>query len=190
MFYNLKLFFHNVAGFKFRYWWLVIVAMLIHRLPFLIFAPPDAVIIKKIAMISCYGILIFVLFKNLKIFGIYLILAGVLLNFVAIAFNAGLMPVSPEALSNANLSSIGAVLGGVLPKGTGILLTIPQTKLWWLTDIFPVRQLRLVYSIGDLIMLAGIIVLGIQIIYKAYPRINSRNFDSVVVKASIERGKL
>jgi hypothetical protein len=103
MFYNLKLFFHNVAGFKFRYWWLVIVAMLIHRLPFLIFAPPDAVIIKKIAMISCYGILIFVLFKNLKIFGIYLILAGVLLNFVAIAFNAGLMPVSPEALSNANL---------------------------------------------------------------------------------------
>ena len=109
-----------------------------------------------------------------------------MLNFVAIAFNAGLMPVSPEALSNANLSSIGAVLGGVLPKGTGILLTIPQTKLWWL----PVRQLRLVYSIGDLIMLAGIIVLGIQIIYKAYPRINSRKFDSVVVKASIERGKL
>jgi hypothetical protein len=39
-------------------------------------------------------------------------------------------------------------------------------------------------------MLAGIIVLGIQIIYKAYPRINSRKFDSVVVKASIERGKL
>ena len=189
MFCNLKLFFHNVGSFKFRYWWLVIIAMVIHRLPFLIFAPSEAVLLKKIAMISCYGILTFALFKNLKIFGIYVVLAGVLLNFAAIAVNAGLMPVSPEALADANLSSIGAVLGGVLPKGTGILLTIQQTRLWWLTDIFPVRQMRLVCSVGDLIMLAGIIVLGIQIIYKAYPRINSRKFNSLVEKTSIERGK-
>jgi len=81
------------------------------------------------------------------------------------------------------------VVGGVLPKGSGILLTIQQTKLWWLTDIIPVRQMRLVCSIGDLIMLVGIIVLGIQIIYKAYPRTNSREFKLVIDKASMERGK-
>jgi hypothetical protein len=189
MFYNLKLFFRNISSFKFRYWWLVIIAMLIHRLPFLLFIPSEAVIVKQVAMIAAYIILTFALLKNLKYFGICLILAGVLLNFAAIAFNAGLMPVSPGALSSANLSSIGAVVGGVLPKGSGILLTIQQTKLWWLTDIIPVRQMRLVCSIGDLIMLVGIIVLGIQIIYKAYPRTNSREFKLVIDKASMERGK-
>ena len=189
MFRNIKLFFCNVGNFKFRYWWLVVIAMVIHRLPFMIFAPSEAVIVKKIAMICAYSILTFVLLKNSKNFGIVLILAGVLLNFAAIAFNAGLMPVSPEALSNANLSSIGAVVGEVLPKGSGILLTIQQTKLWWLTDIFPVRQMRLVCSIGDLVMLAGIIVLGIQIIYKAYPRTKSTKFNSLLEKASTERGK-
>ena len=66
MFYNLKLFFHNIGSFKFRYWWLVIIAMLIHRLPFIIFAPSDAVIIKKIAMISCYSILDFCASQELK----------------------------------------------------------------------------------------------------------------------------
>ena len=44
---NLKLFFNNVAGFKFKYWWLVIFAMLIHRLPFLLFAPSEAIYFKK-----------------------------------------------------------------------------------------------------------------------------------------------
>jgi len=38
-------------------------------------------------------------------------------------------------------------------------------------------------------MLVGIIVLGIQIIYKAYPRTNSREFKLVIDKASMERGK-
>ena len=99
------------------------------------------------------------------------------------------MPVTPEAILNAGFSSIGAVVGGVLPKGSGILLTTQQTKLWWLTDIIPVKQMGLVCSIGDLIMLVGIIVLGIQIIYKAYPRTSSRKFNSLIDKTSTERGK-
>ena len=189
MSYRLKLFISNVGNFKFRYRWLVIIAMLLHRLPFLLFIPSEAVIVKQVAMIAAYIILTFALLKNLKNFGIYLILAGVLLNFAAIAFNAGLMPVSPGALSSANLSSIGAVVGGVLPKGSGILLTIQQTKLWWLTDIIPIRQMRLVCSIGDLIMLVGVIVLGIQIVYKAYPRTNLRKINSLIDKVSAERGK-
>jgi hypothetical protein len=189
MFKKLKLFVSNVSSFKFKYWWLVIIAMLIHRLPFAIFSPPEAVIIKKVAMITAYIILIFALLKNSKLFGICVILAGVLLNFAAIVFNAGLMPVSPEALSNANLSSIGAVVGGVLPKGTGILLTVQETNLWWLTDIMPVRQLRLVCSVGDLIMLVGVFVLGIQIIHRAYTRTTLSKFNSLPKKAAPEIGK-
>ena len=69
MFYRLKLFINNVGNFKFKYWWLVIIAMLLHRLPFLLFIPSEAVIVKQVAMIAAYIILTFALLKNLKNFG-------------------------------------------------------------------------------------------------------------------------
>jgi hypothetical protein len=42
--------------------------MLLHRLPFLLFIPSEAVIVKQVAMIAAYIILTFALLKNLKIF--------------------------------------------------------------------------------------------------------------------------
>ena len=38
-------------------------------------------------------------------------------------------------------------------------------------------------------MLVGVIVLGIQIVYKAYPRTNLRKINSLIDKVSAERGK-
>jgi hypothetical protein len=168
---KMKLFWNNVAGFKFHYWWLVIVSTIVHRLPFWLYAPTEAVVLKKIAMIVSYVILTFVLLRNLKTWGFRLMLVGVLLNFTAVGFNGWLMPVTPEARLSAGMSSIDqAVVGGVLPEGSGILLTAEQTRLRVLTDFIPIEKLGAVCSIGDLIILGGMIVLGIQIIYKAYPR--------------------
>jgi hypothetical protein len=167
----MKLFWENVARFKFHYWWLVIIAMIMHRLPFFLYAPSDAIGLKKAAMIVSYLLLIFGVSKNLKTWGFRLILTGVLLNFVAISFNGGLMPVTTEARIEAGMSSVGqTVIGGVLPEGSGILLTVEQTKLWLLTDIIPIEKLGAVCSIGDLIILVGMVILVIQIIYQSYPR--------------------
>lgn len=169
---------------------MLIVAMLIHRLPFLLYAPSEAVTLKKIAMIASYIILTFALLRNLKTSGFRLILVGVLLNFVAVIFNAGLMPVTPEARLSAGMSSIGqAVIGGVLPEGSGILLTAEQTKLWLLTDIIPIEKLGAVCSIGDIIIMVGMIILGIQIIYKAYPRPRSLTVRADVTPALTEKKK-
>ena len=168
---KMKLFFDNVARFKFHYWWLVVISMVIHRLPFLLYAPSEAVTFKKTALVLSYVILIFAIFRNLKTLGFRFILVGVLLNFAAICFNGGLMPVTPEARSSAGMSSVEqAVVGRVLPEGSGILLQAEQTQLWLFTDIVPIEKLGAVCSIGDLILLAGMITLGIQIIYQAYPR--------------------
>jgi hypothetical protein len=115
---------------------------------------------------------------------------GVLLNFVAVIFNAGLMPVTPEARLSAGMSSIGqTVIGGVLPEGSGILLTAEQTKLWLLTDIIPIEKLGAVCSIGDIIIMVGMIILGIQIIYKAYPRPHSLTVRADVTPTLTERKK-
>jgi hypothetical protein len=168
---HMKLFWENVARFKFHYWWLVIIAMIMHRLPFFLYTPSEAVGLKKVAMIVSYLLLIFTVSRNLKIWGFRLVLIGVLLNFVAISFNGGLMPVTTEARIGAGMSSVEqVVIGGVLPEGSGILLTVEQTKLWLLTDIIPVEKLGAVCSIGDLIILVGMVVLVIQIIYQSYPR--------------------
>jgi hypothetical protein len=190
MSHRFKLFLENIASFQFNYWWLVIAAMMIHRLPFLLYTPSEAVTLKKIAMIVSYIILIFALLRNLKTIGFRLILVGVLLNFAAIIFNAGLMPVTPEARLSAGMSSIEqAVVGGVLPEGSGILLTAEQTKLWLLTDIIPIEKLGAVCSIGDVIILVGTVILGIQIIYKAYPRPNTLMVRARVTKALTQKEK-
>lgn len=175
---NLKPIFQNVASFQINYWWLMIIAMIIHRLPFWMYDPSKAMTFKKVAMFISYLILIFALSRNWKTFAFRLIMVGVLLNFVAIAFNGGLMPVSPEARLNAGMSSIEqAIIGEVLPEGSGILLTKAQTNLWVFTDIIPIEKVGAVCSIGDIILLVGIIVLLIQIVYKSYKCTVSKNLN-------------
>jgi hypothetical protein len=175
---KLKLIFQNIASFQINYWWLVIIAMLIHRLPFWMYNPSEAMTLKKVAMFISYLVLIFVISRNWKTFAFRLIMVGVLLNFAAVAFNGGLMPVTPEARLNAGMSSIEqAVIGEVLPEGSGILLTKVQTNLWLFTDIIPIEKLGAVCSIGDIIILGGMIVLIIQIVYQSYKCTVSKNLN-------------
>lgn len=178
---RMKLFWDNVASFNFHYWWLVIISMLVHRLPFWLYTPSEAIVLKKTAMIISYVIMTFVLLRNLKPWGFRLILVGVLLNFTAIGFNGGLMPVTPEARLSAGMSSIDRVMvGEVLPEGSGILLTTEQTKLWLFTDIIPIEKLGAVCSIGDLIILVGMTVLVTEIICRAYSQTSLKEFNPVV----------
>ena len=177
-----KLFWDKVASFKFNYWWLVIISMIVHRLPFWLYSPSEAIALKKTAMIASYLILLFAIFKNLKTWGIWLILIGVLLNFAAVGFNEGLMPVTPEARLNAGFSIEQTKIGEVLPQGSGILLTAGQTKLWLLTDVLPVKigKVGAVCSIGDLIILFGMFVLAIHIIYVSHLRTSLKKQSSTI----------
>ena len=83
--------------------------------------------------------------------GTVLIAVGLVLNAVVIAAN-GAMPVSPEALA-----ALGADPGAT-PTGKHTLLT-EQTRLPWLADILPIPPLRVVISVGDIVLAAGLIPL-------------------------------
>jgi hypothetical protein len=84
---------------------------------------------------------------------------GTLLNFIAIVVNGGLMPVSPEARQLADMAFLGpSQFGMVLPQGSGVLLPIDQTNLWFLTDIIPTSHLGGVYSAGDVLIGMGFII--------------------------------
>lgn len=91
---------------------------------------------------------------------------GTLLNFVAIVVNGGLMPVSPEARQLAGMTFLGpSQFGMVLPQGSGILLPISQTNLWFLTDIVPASHLGGVYSPGDVLIGMGIIIFLLEVVF-------------------------
>lgn len=163
------------TGFRFRYWWLVILSLLVHKLPFYLLAPSDGVILKKAALIVSLCVLLFALYKNARFLGARVMAAGTLLNVAAIIANGGLMPVTPEARILAEMPSVSrSVIGGVLPEGSGILLAAERTRLWFFTDIVPVRAIHGVFSIGDFLMYAGVLILIGQIIWATYARLPGR----------------
>lgn len=74
---------------------------------------------------------------------------GVLLNFIVIAANGGVMPVLPSAIELAGIDSTLYVTHVLVSEGT---------RLWLLSDIIPIPPpypLPRVISIGDLFIVAG-----------------------------------
>jgi len=150
---------------RFRYWELVLVSLLIHKLPFYLLAPSDAIVLKKCCLLISIAVLMFALYANRRYFGVRVMIGGAIMNFVAIAANGGLMPVTPEARVLAQMRTIGqSVMGGVLPEGSGILLPVGQTRLRFFTDIIPVPAVHGVFSTGDVVMYVGALVLITQIV--------------------------
>ena len=160
---------HNLREFSFNYWWLAIAALLMRRIPFAIFAPDEFVPLKKLVLIASYILLAFVLLRNWRYLSVRLVFVGVMMNFVAILVNGGLMPTSPEIRDMAGMLPMGPEgIGHVLPQGSGILLMQEQTHLWFLTDIVPVRSVYAIVSLGDITIMVGLLFFIIESI--AIPR--------------------
>ncbi len=88
---------------------------------------------------------------------------GTVLNFAAIVANGGLMPVSPGARLQAGMTAIGqSGFGKVLPEGTGILLPVGQTNLWFLSDIIPSSLVGGVFSLGDVLIGVGLFAFFVE----------------------------
>lgn len=140
---------------------------LIHRLPFAIFPRESFMDIKKICMILAYLILLWVLFKNFNFRSFRVMALGTLLNFTAIVANGGLMPLSPETRELANMTFMGpSQYGMVLPEGSGILLPVDQTNLWFLTDIIPASHFGGAYSPGDMLIIIAVIIFLLEILFR------------------------
>ena len=76
------------------------------------------------------------------------------------------MPVSPEARELANMAFLdSSQFGIVLPQGSGVLLPIDQTNMWFLTDIIPTIHFGGVYSAGDILIVMGFILFLPEIIF-------------------------
>ena len=151
--------------------WALLLAAALQRVPFALIAPDSLVGLKKALLISSYLLLVWALLSNLHLHSIRLVLMGVLFNFSAILANGGLMPVSPEARHLAGMTDLGSAwLGHVTPQGTGILLTVSQTRLWAFTDIIPWDFVGGVFSVGDVVLGFGLVWLLVELLWHYFGR--------------------
>lgn len=85
--------------------------------------------------------------------GLGCVLAGWLANLLAILANSG-MPVSAAALASAGLRQAAVPTGGLLAKH---VIARAGGPLTYLGDVIPIGPLRTIVSVGDLLMLVGIV---------------------------------
>ena len=103
------------------------------------------------------AMLVVFLLANLKVFGVPILLVGLLLNFIVIGANGGRMPANPQALIATGQTSAAErlVRDG---HAANVVLMGSQTRLNFLGDyiVLPILgNFGSAYSIGDLVALAG-----------------------------------
>ncbi len=153
----------NIAAINIKFAWLFIVAVLMQRIPFALSAPSSFVELKKALLILSYVLLLWALSHNLHLRSMRILTLGTVLNFAAIVTNGGLMPVSPAARLEAGMTAIGqSGFGKVLPEGTGVLLPVEQTNLWFFSDIIPVSLVVGVISPGDVLIGVGLLIFAVE----------------------------
>ena len=115
---------------------------------------------RRVILVLSYLLLLGFILANLRRPGLVIIGAGLLLNFLAIVSNGGLMPVSPDTLERIDRLPEEASLGNWVPESKNVLLAREDTRLRFLTDALvwenPTRVNA--FSVGDVVIAAGLVV--------------------------------
>jgi hypothetical protein len=145
----------NLEGLTLRRPWLVLTAL---GLQLVAFSPLGAALPQPSAVVlhfASYGLLAWFVVLNRHYLGLSIAGLGLGLNLVAIAANDGYMPASRSALRLAGTAYRGEALNNSAVIGAG-------THLGFLGDIFAAPSwmpAANVFSIGDVLIVAGIAVL-------------------------------
>lgn len=124
------------------------------------FAPMgDSDLPRRSLIIISYLILLSFVAFNLRRPGIAILAVGLVLNFLPIIANGGLMPVTPATLEAAGYH-LDVAPGEWVPRSKDVLLEREKTRLWFLTDRFVWRDLPTAraFSPGDVLIAAGLLL--------------------------------
>ena len=126
----------------------------------------DADDARRALLLYSYLLLLAFVALNLGRPGIAIIGAGLLLNFAAIVANEGLMAITPETILRTGPLPHDAVTGEWVRGSKDILLEREDVRLWFLTDRLvwdPISSVIRAFSIGDVVIVAGVIVTLVEL---------------------------
>lgn len=144
-----------------RWTWLVGLAFLPQFFAFVLPATrgaiPDDWI--RVVLVSSQVLLLIFSLANVRRSGFWLLVLGSVLNFLVIALNGGMMPISPDTLQHLYPNSSGAwQVGQRLGVGKDVVLPTAETILWFLSDCLTLPEwigYKLAFSVGDVFIAAG-----------------------------------
>ena len=147
-----------------RYLWLLFVPLALQLIAFspLGASPQFGEVLVKALYLASMMVAALALVLNRHLPGLIWVAAGLALNFIVIALNGGLMPVSPAAREFAGMPLLKGPTLNVLPMTSDSLLP-------WLGDILPLPAwipFANVFSLGDILITIG----GVIFIQKALVR--------------------
>ena len=151
--------------------WLAVVA-LVAQLLVIYVDFGDLALLRRFIFPCTYVLLLAFVVLNRRYIGFLVIGAGMLLNFLAIVSNGGLMPVAPEHLSQSRLA--GVEVGDPLPRSKDVLLEEEDTHLRWLSDRldWDSGTALQVFSVGDVIIGAGLLVVLLEFLLPRVRRVS------------------
>jgi Family of unknown function (DUF5317) len=102
-----------------------------------------------------------VIVANRALPGVALFGIGLLLNAATIAANGGYMPVAESALRAAgDTSNLAALQAGDRVQKARLMRS--DSGLWFLGDVLPFPPIGKVYSLGDVVAAAGVLLIVVQ----------------------------
>jgi hypothetical protein len=125
---------------------------------------------RRALLVVSYLLALAFVAANVRRAGIAIIGVGLLLNFVAITSNGGLMPISPDTLERTGETAAEVSPGKWVPTSKDVLLESEDTRLSALTDRFVWKNRTGVaaFSLGDVLVVTG---LGVTIAELMAPRL-------------------
>jgi hypothetical protein len=165
--------FSLLADIPLRAPWLLIPALAM-QIPLLRtpFGPTQQMSLQQVLFLLSMLLLLIFVVLNRRLVGVQIAGIGILCNLLAILANGGFMPITPETLVRINPgSALGINAGttlGIWQTGyhygfsKDVILLRGATNLWALSDILvipPPFPWPTAFSLGDLLIAAGIVVL-------------------------------
>jgi hypothetical protein len=145
--------------------WLALLALVL-QIPLLRapFGPTQQVGVQQALFLVSHLLLLGFVWRNWRLPGIQIVGLGVICNLLVILVNGGFMPITPQTLVQINPGSSLAQwpVGFHYGYSKDIILFRQGTSLWILSDLLvvpPPFPWPTAFSLGDLIMAVGIVVL-------------------------------